>query len=163
MLRGTGVAGTAAITGGNTWFLQASSYSAVSAPADTTEDTLATIAVPVLSANAVARLRANFSFTSSANNKTIRARFSGGAGSIVYTQTFTTQTPFSLVLIIANRNATNSQFIEGLGSFGSNINETATTATIDTTAATSIVLTGQKATGSETLTLEGYTLEIYKP
>ncbi len=66
-----------------------------------------------------------------------------------------------LITQISNRNATNSQVghvaaTGGLGGATGGI----VTAAVDTTAATTIVITGQKATLGETLTLEQYIIEV---
>jgi hypothetical protein len=164
MLRGTGVAGTAAITGGNTWFVAASSFVPVSAPNDTTADTLATINLPPLSANAIVRVTSIWTVTNSANSKTLAVKFSGSGGTNYFAQSFTTVATVVDVRIFGNRGATNSQVGSPSanavpGSYSSSV----VTSSVDTTAATSIVFTGQKALGSETITLEGYLVEVYKP
>ncbi|MBS0175502.1 MAG: hypothetical protein JSR64_15785 [Nitrospira sp.] len=142
------------------------SGAAVNTPADTSEDTLATINIPAnaMGANGVLRIYTLWSFTSSANNKTLRIRFSGGAGTIYMNPVFTTSVGYSSLTMIMNRNATNSQvgFASagtngGLGSSSASAN---VTSSVDTTAATSLVITGQKASAGETLTLESYLVEL---
>lgn len=140
---------------------------AINTPADTSEDTLATINVPagVMGANGVLRIYTLWSFTSSANNKTLRIRFSGGSGTIYMNPVFTTSVGYASLTMIANRNAANSQvgFASaatngGLGSSSASAN---VTSSVDTTAATSLVITGQKALAGETLTLESYLVEVF--
>lgn len=146
----------------------AQSFVPVSAPADTTEDTLATITVPAntLGANGALRITTFWTFTNGANNKTLRARFSGASGTQYLNVTFTTQLEFIGTTVIGNANAMNSQGGYSIGTYsggthlqgGSRI-----TSAVDTTASTTIVLTGQKATAGDTLTLEGYMVEVIKP
>lgn len=142
------------------------SGAAVNTPADTSEDTLATINIPAnaMGANGVLRIYTLWSFTSSANNKTLRIRFSGASGTIYMNPVFTTSVGYAALTMIANRNATNSQvgFASaatngGLGSSSASAN---VTSSVDTTAATSLVITGQKASAGETLTLESYLVEL---
>jgi archaellum component FlaF (FlaF/FlaG flagellin family) len=174
MLRGTGVAGTASITGGSITGVTGSAYvlaqsnTAVSCPADTNEDTLATITIP---ANAMGpqgkvRLRTYWSYTNSANNKTFRIRYSGGAGTVLFTSTRTTSLTNDIQIELMNLGATNSQQTSAaIEITGAAITFAApvTGLAVDTTAATTIVITGQKATAGETLTLTGYTAELVRP
>lgn len=155
---GTGVTGVVS--------LLAQSWAAVSCPADTSEDTLATISVPAntLGANGSLRITTHWSFTSSANTKTMRVRFSGAAGATYFQINGTTQQFYTVTTTIANRNATNSQggnsaFVTAAASAGLQ-STSALTSAVDTTATTSVVISGQKALGSETMTLEGYTVEV---
>src|SRR5712664_2587326 len=84
---------------------------AVSAPADTNEDTLATCTVPAnaMGANGVLRIRTRWSATNNANNKIVRSRFSGGAGTTFGAITLSGWGYQQLEVTISNRNATNSQ------------------------------------------------------
>lgn len=136
---------------------------AVSAPADTTEDTLATITIPANAMGANGRLRVStfWSHTNSANNKTLRVRYSGASGTIFSTFTNTTTAAMRAQCEIVNRNATNSQVggFNGTGGFGSGA-ASLLTSSVDTTAATTVVITGQKASSGETLTLESYLVEL---
>lgn len=140
---------------------------AINTPADTSEDTLATIVVPagVMGANGFLRISTLWSFTSSANNKTPRIRFSGASGTIYMNPVFTTTVGLAQLTIIANRNAANSQvgFASAAtnGGLGTSSASAAVTSSVDTTAASSIVITGQKASAGETLTLEYYLVEVF--
>lgn len=144
----------------------AKSGAAISTPADTTEDTLVTVTVPAnaMGANGFLRITTLWTFTSSGNNKTPRIRFSGAAGTIYMNPVFTTTVGLSQITVIANRNATNSQIgfasaatNGGLGTSSASAN---VTSAVDTTAASSVVITGQKASAGETLTLESYLVEL---
>lgn len=172
MYRGGGGAyGTAAITGGSitgqtgTAYILAQSYAAVDTPADVTEDTLATITVPAnaLGANGQLRIHLHITCTNNANAKTIRVRYSGGAGTQFYQGSYASIAYGGAVLGIGNRNATNSQTGATFGVAGVANGNPGATAAVDTTASTTLVITGQKGLAGDTLTLAGYTVEIVKP
>lgn len=138
---------------------------AVSGAADTNENTLATITIPAgaMGLNGILRVYSNWSFTNSANTKTLRYRL-GGIGGTVYFQTAqTTQAWYADFRIISNRGATNSQVgPQNSAQFGSGSGSPATS-TIDTSAATTLVITGQKGLAGDTLTLESYLCELILP
>lgn len=137
---------------------------AVSAPVDTTEDTLATCTVPAnaMGANGVLRIRTRWSATNNVNNKIIRTRFSTVAGTTFGLITTANWGYQQLEVTISNRNATNSQEGAQISFVNSALlaSSTTTTSAVDTTAATTIVITGQKATAGDTLTLESYLVEL---
>jgi hypothetical protein len=153
------------------WYILAQSAVPVSGAADTNENTLATITVPAnaMGPNGSLRVSVYFTFTGSTNAKTLRARFSGGAGTqyVNIGTAASATTALSFEVLIQNRNATNSQ-VGGMPNYPVQQNSsspgvwTTSTATssVDTTAATTIVITGQKATGAETLTLERYIAQL---
>ncbi len=140
---------------------------AVSGGADTNENTLATITVPAatMGANGIIRLTVRMTYSNNVNNKTMRVRWSGGAGTVVWGPTRTTQIGSTAQITIANLGATNVQ------RYFSICNNDASTAdgnaggstAVDTTAATTLVITGQKATAGDTLTLEHYLCELILP
>lgn len=135
---------------------------AVSAPNDTNEDILATITVPgkLLGPNGQLRVSTLFTVTNSANNKTLRARLGGAAGTAMYAVVVTTTVNVNDQRIIANRGAQNSQI--GPGANSASFGQSATAvqaAAIDTSVDQTIVLSGQKATAGETITLESYLVE----
>jgi hypothetical protein len=139
-------------------------------PADTNEDTLATIAIPPLSATSILRVWMTWTFTNSANSKTMRLRYSGGAGTVYMMAALTTQNLYRVLVTIRNNGATNAQ----VGSHAS-VSETSggigqlggaaayQSSAVDTSVATSLVITGQLALNTETLTLSTYLVEILKP
>lgn len=165
---GSPASGNASITGGNLSFIPSggASFVPVSCPVDVTEDTLATITIPVLSATSIIRVYTFWTHTNSVNNKTLRVRFSGAAGTQYLAAVVTTTATSEVMTVIGNTGATNSQaggmFSSVTSTFGTTTNGGVTSA-VDTTAATSVVITGQKALNSETLTLTGYIVEVYKP
>jgi hypothetical protein len=139
------------------------SAAAVSCAADTAENVLATITVPAgaMGPNGTIRVWTSWSYTNGANNKVLRVRFGGGAGTSYLGFTATTTAGARFFTEISNRNATNSQFggIGASGSFGASTN-TYSTSAVDTTAATTIVISGTKASAGDTLTLERYLVEL---
>lgn len=146
-----------------TWWVVAASGVSASCPADTTEDTLATITIPAnaIGANGGVRVHTLWNVTSSANNKTLRVRYSGAAGTQMLTTTQTTIAFYRDVREFWNQNATNSQrYHAGSSPFGAGASATGTMA-VDTTASTTVVITGQKASSGETLTLNWYAVEVF--
>ena len=144
------------------------SQSAVAASCDasTDENVLATITIPagMLGANGLIRIGAAWSWTASANNKTFRYRLGGLGGTVLRAPTFTTTTGIADVCIFANVNSQSSQkglLPQGVQSPYGNSSSGFATAAIDTSVATTIVITGQKASAGETLTLEGYICELF--
>jgi hypothetical protein len=144
--------------------LIAKSGTAVSAPADTNEDTLATITVPAnaMGANGALRIKADFTVTSSGNTKTMRIRFSGASGTQYVNDARTAITGVFYDIVIYNAGATNSQkSTTGFGATsGASIIIAPTTSSVDTTAATTVVITGQKGSSGETLTLNWFSVEL---
>lgn len=144
-------------------YVLAQSAVAVSVGAVTSEAALATITVPAnaMGPNGTLRITAFWTYTNGADDKILRIRFSGAAGTIYHTTTATTTASQTVQVSICNINATNSQKSGSPNSvsFGTSANQSVTSA-VDTTAATTIVITGQKETGTDTLTLERYLVEV---
>jgi hypothetical protein len=145
----------------------ASSATAVAGGADTNENTLATITIPAgaMGPNGIIRLTLRVTYTNNGNNKTFRARWSGGAGTVVWGPTRTTQLGSTTTIWITNRAATNSQ---AYSSVSNNDASTADgnaggTTSVDTTAQTTIVITAQKASAGDTAQLEYYLCELILP
>lgn len=142
----------------------ANSGTSSAAPADTNEDVLATITVPAKSMGLNGAVRVTFTaiMTNSVNNKTLRVRFGGIGGTAFYTLVATANDSLSALTIIQNSNNTGTQILasaqtaSGLGlSTGA-----LPTGAIDTTADTTIVITGQKASAGEALVLKQYMAEL---
>lgn len=138
----------------------------ITCPVDTTEDILASIAIPagLLGPSGILKLKAAFLFTNNANNKTFKVRLGGIGGTILVSNVLTTQVFLNFDLTIWNRGAQNSQaaFYNAWAGGGSSNASSAgmTPAAIDTSAATTLVITGQKAVGSDSLTLEAGLAEV---
>jgi len=138
----------------------AQSAVAVNAPADTNENTLATITIPggVMGANGRLVVEAYFNITASTNNKTWRVRL---GGTVLHNGGATSATGVSVGTLapIANRNSESSQV--GVGFTGIGVSSTThPTGTVDTTTDQTLTITGQKATGAETMTLAQYSVRL---
>lgn len=158
----TNIDGSTSVTLGPPPMLLASSGVAVSCPADATEDTLATITVPArfMGKNGSIEVDATFIYTSSVNNKTMRVKFGGTNFKAVVV---TTSDTCRVLCTIHNRNATNSQVGSSPAAVASDVGENAgslPTAAVDTASASvTLLITGQKASAGETLTLSRYTVK----
>lgn len=153
--------GADTITIGSTIVL-AQSAVAQSVTGTTTETTLATITVPAnaMGANGRIEITTMWSYTNSANNKTLKVKF---GGTTLQNITATTTASLQVAMMIANRNAANSQVASPNSSTGSGATTNAVqTAAIDTTAAVTILLTAQLANTGETITLEAYSVKLFK-
>jgi hypothetical protein len=145
----------------------AASAVAVNGPADASENILATITIPAgtMGANGIIRVSGACAYTNNANTKALRGRF-GGIGGTAHLSIvgMSTETGCGFLMMVANRNATNSQFGSGHAWKYNNAMQASTgTGAVDTAAATTIVLTGQKAVGGDTFTLEHYVVELILP
>lgn len=148
-------------------YILAASAVAVTAPADTSENILATISVPAgaMGANGALRIYTLWSYTNTADDKICRVRLGGIGGTAFVEQTATTTLTFGKTVVIQNRNSESSQItypsVTGAGQGASGV--AVTTGTINTANAQDIVLTGQKETAGDTLTLEAYVIELLVP
>lgn len=135
---------------------------AASAAADTNENTLATVTIPagLLGLNSGLLVFAHWTTTNSANNKVARVKL---GTTNLYSSTTTTNTHQQTHGTIRNRNSASSQFASFWNGRGTdsvpNILGVATGAE-DTSGALNLLLTGQKASAGETLTLEGYHVHL---
>ena len=136
----------------------------LSAPVSLTVTTLAvnlaTITIPagLLGANGKLKIYPLWSTTNNANVKTLRAVFGGSACTTMTSQSVSNN---SGLVIIRNTNSesaqkTSSGLVAGIGSSFGSIAST----TVDTTAATTLVISGQLAVGTDTLTLEDLFIEV---
>lgn len=127
-------------------------HTAVSCDADTNEKILYTLTIPPMGPNTQIMIRTMWSFTSSANNKTMKWKFNGTA---IYTNNFTTSSIDVRDWFFKNRNATNAQ---ALGYNNANIygnsGATFSTSAVETNAGGTLTITGQKANSGEAMTLE---------
>lgn len=132
----------------------------------TTETALGTVTVPAgsMGANGALRITTLWSYTNSANNKTIRVRLGGLSGTPFTSLVPTTTAGQRIQTQIHNRNATNSQVswpAANATTWGTHTS-TATTGAIDTTAAQDVAITGQLSNTGETITLEYYLVELIR-
>ena len=122
--------------------------------------TLATITIPagLLGANGKLKIYPLWATTNNANIKTLRVVFGGSTCTTITSQSVPNN---SGLLIIRNTNSESAQkcssgLVAGIGSsFGS-----IASLTVDTSAATTITITGQLAVGTDTLTLEDLFIEV---
>lgn len=131
---------------------------------DTNETVLATISIPAgaMGANGRVKLRWLVSCTESANVKTIRARLGGIGGTAYCGLALTNQETQRYEIEIGNRNAQNSQvgaYLATSTAWGSTTG-TETTSAVDTSAATTLLITGQLASSGEAIRVESYVAEI---
>ena len=122
--------------------------------------TLATITIPagLLGANGKLKIYPLWSTTNNANVKTLRAVFSG---SVCTTMTSQSVPNNSGLVIIRNTNNEAAQkcssgLVAGIGASSGSI----AAPTVDTSAATTLVISGQLAVGTDTLTLEDLFVEV---
>lgn len=132
----------------------------VSLTGSTSVVTLATITIPagLLGANGKLKIYPLWATTNNANVKTLRAIF---GGSTCTTMTSQSSPNNSGLVIIRNTNNEAAQkcssgLVAGIGLSSGSI----ASITIDTTAATTLVISGQLAVGTDTLTLEDLFIEV---
>lgn len=145
----------------------------VSVTGTTAETALATITIPAggLGLNGSIKVTRLITYTNNANIKTFRDRFGGISGTSYNTYGPTTTATARYDTEIHNRNSANSQigFAAGVGPniAGSGIGFTSgavVTSAVDTSLATTYVLTVQNANAGDTSTLEYWKAEFcYKP
>ena len=127
---------------------------------NTSEQFLATVSIPAgrLGPNGAIRVVTLWTLTNNANVKTPRIRLGGQAGTILWNPAMASFATFKGHAYIMNRGLQNSQ-VAGDAAFGGTAGAVATAA-IDTSAAQDLVISAQKATGTDTMTLEGYMVEV---
>lgn len=147
----------------NSWRILANSGVQVSHTGDLNETTLATVTVPAgaMGANGAVRITVLYSWTNSGNTKTPRIRFGGTGGTIYHGFSATTTNGEQAMIIIRNRNNVASQVgqiaaYSGLG----NMSSAPLTSAVDTSAAVDILIRGILTNITETISLEGYTVEL---
>lgn len=143
------------------WYPLANSAVAVNGPNDTNENTLVTVSVPAgaMGANGVLRVTSLWTINNNANVKTARVRFGGTAFHAIGLASLLSG---QLVTIIRNRNSASSQvgFASGASTSFTSTTGANVTAAIDTASAANLTFTVQKATGTDTMTLESYEVEV---
>lgn len=131
-----------------------------------TETALLTTTIPAnfLGTNGQLLLQeAFFNMTSSGNNKTIRARLGGIAGTVLASTVYTTTQPAKMTVNVANRNSAAAQIFSSVANRGTDgvvVIGNGGTGTVDTTAAVDFVISGQLANTGETIQLDSYLLLV---
>lgn len=143
------------------WRVLAMSSVAITAPADTTENTLATVTLPggALGPNGQCRITTMWTTTNNANTKTLRTKFGGTTiGAIAQTTNVSLrdQRQFGNRGDQASQVATTTGTTTGFGPSTAAV----TTMTLDTTVNQSVTITAQKADGADTARLEMYLVEV---
>ena len=148
------------------YLLQKSSVP-VSSSNDTNETAFASVSVAAnaLGSNGQLVVNTSWTFSGTGANKTMRVRYNGisGVAFLSSLQNATVVTGVQASTTIGQNNSTFSQVGSSMivNSAGTSaINQQSATAAADTAAATSIVITGTKGTGTDTLTLNHYTVEL---
>jgi hypothetical protein len=121
------------------------------------------VAANALGRNGSLRVTSHWACTSNSNAKTIRHRWSGISGQAFLSTSATTTTGCVAVSHIGQNNTTfgqvaSSQVVMNAGYVAAS--SQGSTAAADTAAATELVITGQKGTGTDTLTLQSYVVEL---
>lgn len=124
-----------------------------------TETTLASVTIPggMMGTNGSLRIKAKWTYTNSVNNKTIKSVFGGQA---VTTGVRTTSTTEFLFYTIDNRGSLSSQMGPNTAIPSSSSLGTYFPLTVDTSVDQTLTFTGTLANTGETITLEGYTVEV---
>jgi len=131
----------------------------------TAETALAEIQIPggALGPHGIVRLTSSWSWTANANNKTLRTRLGGLAGTILRSTVQTTNLMIFEIVMFGNQGAANSQKVfQPLSTVTPfNVSSAAQpTAAIDTSLTQSLVISGQLANAGDSVTLEAYLLEL---
>lgn len=135
----------------------------------TSETTLATVTVKggAMGVQGQIMVHSSWTYTNSANNKNARLRIGGLAGTVCMNYTVTTTATLVDLRRVANRNSASSQTVTAssgghTGGFGTSAN--ALPAPVQNTANDfDLVLTGQLASSGETITLESWTMTLFRP
>lgn len=136
---------------------------AASVTGTVTETVLATIAIPagLMGVNGMLRITPLWSVTNNANAKTLMVRLGGTS---ISTAGAASQATYQNLIILRNRGVANSQVSPVTASTGNGFNgSAAATFAIDTSVAQNLTLTGTLGNAADTITLEGYTVEILNP
>lgn len=145
------------------WVVLATSAVAVSHTGNTSDTALATISIPagLMGANGIIRVTHLWSVTNNANNKTPRVWLNGLSGTAFLSTNLASVQTWQGETIIRNRNSQSSQVGHNAGAFPfSSTTGAIATATIDTSVAVDLVLSGILANSADTITLQGYTVEL---
>lgn len=136
--------------------------------ADTNENILGTVTIPagIMGTSGQLIINSTWTYSNSASAKTLRIRFGGIGGTIYLTTAPTTTLTYRDFRTIANNNAANAQVsgTSAVASTGFQLDNAANiTSSVDTTAETTLVFTGQKASAGDTLTLQQYSVQLLLP
>lgn len=148
--------------GMDTYFpiILAQSAAPVALTGTTNETALANIVVPggVIGPNGSLRITFLTSNTNNANNKTFKVKL---GATLLMPYTYTAIGEANQILMLRNRGslATQTEFNTNATAFGTTTAAPGNT-NIDTSVDQVLTITGQLAAGADTMTLEGYTIEV---
>lgn len=142
--------------------------SAVQVPltGSTTETALRTVSIPAGLVAVGGKLRVSMlaSWPNSANNKTLRIRLGGIAGTIMQSYVATTTLELNTIYIIGHQAAATQVGYGGTAQAPYGATTSAlTTGAIDMTVLETLVISGQLASGAETMILQDYCVEYLPP
>ena len=128
----------------------------------TAETTLASIAIPALGPNDAVRATLNWTFTSSVNLKSMFVKINGATFAQNSTST-SGHTASRMEVMVMNRNNTASQLgsIFGFG-YTAGAAVTFLNPAVETSGDNTITIRAQLASSGETITLEGYAIEVVR-
>lgn len=146
-------------------YVLAQSAVQVTAPADTAFNSLATITVPAgaLGNNGMLEVLSSWSVTNNANAKLAGVRLNGSTGTVIHQDSVASVVSSTQFAVMANRNSASVQVMGNPNTSGG-LGVSATggnTDSVNTNNSFTINLVGQKAVGSDTLSLEMYKVIIY--
>ena len=148
------------------WHVLGASGVASAHTGDTAETQLASITLPggAMGPNGILRVTTLWSYTNSANNKTLRVRLGGLSGTAFQANVVTASNIGVMQRTIQNRNSQASQIGFNAANAASyttvGSGTSVATGSVDTSADQSIVITGQLASAGETVTLEACLVEL---
>ncbi|MCR9194505.1 MAG: hypothetical protein NXH88_07220 [Hyphomonas sp.] len=146
-----------------TWQLLASSGAAASHTGDTTETTLATITIPagLMGENGICRITTMWTMSSNnANAKSCLVRF---GGTVVQNVNLANTLTMGIQRTVINRNSESSQVASSPATTGNSFSTSGgalATAAVDTSTDTDITITCALGNSGDTITLEGYMVEV---
>jgi hypothetical protein len=134
----------------------------VAVPSQTTEYAFATLNIPAytLGANGLIRIKGRVLCTNNANAKTLRVRFGGVSGAVVFSAAMANSSYVSFSCEIGNTNTNAQSTVGDYTKDATMVAALAVTSALNTTSAQSVVISGQKATAGDTLILLNYCVEI---
>lgn len=160
------------LLGGGVSVLGQSGVAQTVTAASTAEEVLALVLLPagITGLNGALRVWSDWNVNNNANTKTVRYRLGTTAlGGTAWWQNSTflasATTGMPPPMLLRNRGVANSQYARPQSNGGLTTSSTTAfmTATEDTSQDLILAITGQKAVGSDTLILEGWTVELLRP
>lgn len=157
-----------ATLGSGDFILCASGVSVTTPASDTNENVTATCSIPAgaMGPNGAIRVTSYWTMNNNGNNKSVRVRFSGVGGTQYHSIAYSSNVSAAEQFMIFNRGSQSSQYGTPGGGLASNTGlgsstGVGTTSSVDTSQPTSLVFTCQKATGTDTCTMEAFIVEVF--